>query len=822
MVHKRIKKAGLAGWPLVFFLWSIQGALAFFWLWFLPTDTTSAVAFGFSAARLVLLSLALFITFGSIVLFIQSRKSQIGQDWLNVNRRPLVWDLVYLSCIAIALLSPIVILVLYSLPDQPAYSSYASRLSPFAFWGMMSGLEAAIILASRRQGDTRALFQAIKPELRITISVLSFLVILGTIVLITRVGITPDRRVGAPAIPLWEWQILLILLIVAIFAFFPHIHANMKDKWIVLGIYIFALVFWLSQPINTAFTATPPRAPNFEIYPFSDPQVYAESAQAALAGHGFMWPDIPARPFYIALLTWFHLLGNQDYNNVILLQTLVLGFFPAALYLIGAKIGGRPLGLSVALFAIFRDINANISVPFASNVSYSKLFLSELPTALLISLVTLLSMRWLRQTDRPAWIPLLIGGLLGTATLIRTQSITLVAIIVFLAFVVIPNRKQWLMGSTVLVIGLTLILTPWLIRNYIATGGLVLDNPFTQTMTMTRRWSGSVDNVLLPRLPAENDAEYSGRMMRMALDHFRENPRFILQTAGNHFINNEIASLLAFPLRDAIVSPAEVLFPQHQFWKTTIRASQLPLFGFYVFLLCLGVAAAYRHHGLVGLLPLGFGLLYNFWTALFFTSGGRFLVPLDWSVYLYQMFGLLILGGLILAFTQGARQTVSAWLLKPFDDRPATPESDARSRRRFLLSLIMVLFLGLFLPVTEFIFPQKYPPLPQENIAQEIGLRPEEGEIALYGRAVYPRYYAAGEGEPGTAKLGYEPNEQARLVFFLIGPQSGLVVFEREEAPEFFPHTADVFMVGTYTSGYYSPRVVKVIEDAGSELYRNR
>jgi hypothetical protein len=182
----------------------------------------------------------------------------------------------------------------------------------------------------------------------------------------------------------------------------------------------------------------------------------------------------------------------------------------------------------------------------------------------------------------------------------------------------------------------------------------------------------------------------------------------------------------------------------------------------------------------------------------------------------------LVLGGFILAFTHGARQTVTAWILKPFNEPRLASEADTLTRRRFILSLILVLFLGAFLPLTEFIFPQKYPPLPQEKIAQEIGVKPEEGEIALYGRAIYPRYYAAGDGEPGTAKIGYEPNEKARLVFFLIGSQSGLVIFELDEAPNFFPHTADVFMMGMPTSGYFSPRIVRVIKDTRSELYMNK
>jgi hypothetical protein len=127
--------------------------------------------------------------------------------------------------------------------------------------------------------------------------------------------------------------------------------------------------------------------------------------------------------------------------------------------------------------------------------------------------------------------------------------------------------------------------------------------------------------------------------------------------------------------------------------------------------------------------------------------------------------------------------------------------------------------LGSFLPITESVFPQKYPPKSQTEITQEMGVTAREGETALYGRAVYPRYYEAQEGEPETAKPGYGKDEKARLVFFLIGPQNGLVIFELENAPPFFPHTSDVYMVGTQMGSYFSPRVVKVIKDSQTQLY---
>jgi hypothetical protein len=256
------------------------------------------------------------------------------------------------------------------------------------------------------------------------------------------------------------------------------------------------------------------------------------------------------------------------------------------------------------------------------------------------------------------------------------------------------------------------------------------------------------------------------------------------------------------------------------FWKTPLGRVQIPLLIFYLLLFSLGVAAAWHYHRWIGLLPLGLGMLYNLWTALFLSSGERFIVPLDWSVHLYELFGLLLLGGFVLSFADRAHENISAWVRMPSESAPATIESPAPLRRAFLLSLFLVLALGAFLPLTESIFPQKYPPKSQAEIIQEIGVTAQAGEIALYGRAVYPRYYDAGDGEPGTAKLGYGEAEAARLVFYLIGPESKLVIFELEDQPQFFPHTADVYMIGTQFESYFSPRVVKVVKGLQTELYK--
>ncbi len=353
-----------------------------------------------------------------------------------------------MCCILLAfftsLAAPLFIITLSSLKGNPLYPVYAVRLLPLFAWFGVSSLELALLVAWHRYRDAVKIIGPFRPLWKKIFFLFLALALIGVLAALTKIGFTPDKNLGSPATPFLEWQILLVLSIISVFAFLPRINLVLDDKWIAIGIYVFTVILWLSQPINPGYTATSPRAPVFEIFPFSDALIYAQSAQSALIGNGFLWPEVPARPFYIGFLTWLHLLGGQNYNNVIVLQTLVLAAFPAVLYLIGKEFGGRPLGLGISLLAIFRDINANGITLIAGNLTYSKLLLSELPAALLISLVALLSIRWMRLTKQTLWRPFLIGGILGVAALIRTQSIILLAVIIPLAFFVISNRKQWL------------------------------------------------------------------------------------------------------------------------------------------------------------------------------------------------------------------------------------------------------------------------------------------------------------------------------------------------------------------------------------------
>ncbi len=790
-------------YPTLFALWTVQGFLACLWLILLPSDSG-----GFSVGRWALLGIALTLGGLSALAWFRSRTRTA-----SLTLAPVIHNILYLLALAAALAAPLTLLSLHALGQAAyTYAAYASRLAPLAAWFTLAGLEWLWLRRPNRQ------LPITKYELRAFSVILAALVLTALLILATRWGLTPSRdgSFGYPASPFLEWQVLLALAVALTAAYLlPRLPQTRLDLFAFLLVYLFTCLLWLSDPLLPGFFATPPRAPNFEPYPFSDALIYAQYAQQALVGGGLLWPDIPTRPLYVSSLVWMHALAGQDYYNVITLQTLWLAFFPACLYLLGRELGSRPLGLMLALLAALRDITANHAAPFALNYTYSKLYFSETPTALVLVIFTILALRWMKS-PKPGRYTLLMGGIIGVAALIRLQSAILLAPLALVSLVPLwkTRRAEWIRSILWMTLGVVLALFPWLTRNYFAAGGLVVDNPISQSMVWARRWSGSSGNEGIPRLADETTAQYVSRLNSMALGHLKREPERILSSAANHFFNNLIASLQVFPVRDRLDSPSALLWPEHAFWQSGFRS--VPLTILYLVLFTLGLAAAWTHLRWVGLLPLALSLFYHAWTALFLSSGDRFLVPIDWTTYLYQAWGLLLLGQAALSGLRGAELRGAGWYPAQTKNHTDSVQAGKHPAPHWQLALTAtaILFVGASIPLSEVVFPQKY----TGNANCPFASR-ENNEICLQGRAIYPRYYESGDGEPGTAKLGYEVSDEARLVFWLAGPQPGLVILPLDSAPSFFPHAADVTIIGALDGESLRARVVQVEKDGQVVIY---
>ena len=803
-------------WSALFCVWALHGGFSL--LRFLiskrPPVNLSIEEFLLCGVLSFWIVLNLFLAFSIL------RKSAWLIQWLGLLNRPAVKDRVFVPA-SVALFLRICLGVFQSIAEQTTfwYAGYIRRLWPLldlATWILAEIIILILFFALQGRTEYKNFLKSLSSKLLI---VLALLGITALYISRTDMGIAPiykgDWARGLPAVPLLEWQILLACIFCVGMVFAESNQKILKvhrlDLWIAPAIWVVTAVLWLSQPIVPNSSALEPIAPNFEIHPFSDAQTYDEFAQSVLIGNGFGENKIPQRPLYVVFLAFLHVIAGQDYSRVIALQSLVFALFPVLLYFLGREFFGRPIGISIALLAILRDYTSNLVSPFTGNLSYSKVYLSEIPTAMLLILFLLIGMRWIKS-GFPAFSAFLMGGTLGVAMLIRTQVIVAFPMLLLFAFFTQPKKLLPIIkGALLASMTIILVVSPWLWRNWKLTGQLIFDNPESQMANLALRYNrlNGIDVDILP-LSNETNSEYNARLLDLATQAVHQNPTGIAKGIANSFINHGVSNILLFPLRNTLRSFDELWTPIDPFWQQWEGRPTFPqavLLAFYVSLFGLGLGFAWYKNGWLGLLPLAVNLIYNLWTSIALLSGQRFLLAMDWSIYLYYMIGLFALIGGFLFVLEKGRSMILGWC--EINSSQLAPQVDSQKWYRYALVGVLFFGIGLSLPLGEKAFPKRYQPIDQAQALSKLESSVSLGQSkldavcfrqiiegnrlsAVQGRAIYPRYYEAGGGESFTDSFGYKIADEARLVFEMIGPVNGRFVFPMTVPPDFFPNASDV------------------------------
>lgn len=783
----------------------------------LPSDTGGFL--GLSPLRWLLLSAIILPGIICLILSLPTTRNHLRIQFPDMDEPKAAMFIAMLIFIAILLMQLIFLLEdLYTGTGFYAYHAYAQRLSPVLVLYALLCFQSAGYLIFKKRQNFKFLPASEKPFLTSWGLTFFGLILLAALIAVNRLGLDPDPiGWGAPTVPLLEWQIWLAVVVCLLYRwfrntlFFQRISGWLKDhpilsNWMIsLAIWVFALFLWVSQPVPPGFFATSPRAPNFEIYPFSDAAFYDFHAQTLLIGEGYRGESIPPRPLYILFLAVTHLLVGQDYSQVILIQTGLLALFPVVTYWITRKLSSGVVGLVVSLFIILREWTSIVSTPFTSDISNSKLLFADLPAALMISLVLLLTIHWLQNPGKVI-SGLMAGGFLGISLLIRTQIIILLPVILlFYLLVCTRNRlplRKWVLPIILFIFGFTLAVAPWLSRSYRITGQFVFDHPESQTRVMAQRYYPDVELTDFDRKPGESTGEYNKRLSAAIRDQILTHPDQVIHFMASHFLNSEIANLQIFPVRFSITSIDELVKPQHAFWEEwhgKANPRQLAVMLLNLAVLSAGMVYLVKINTWLGILPLIFNLAYHFSNAAARNSGWRYLLPADWIFLLYFAAGLF---ALIMLGTDFVKHT----------GKPADEKSTSLPVFKLSAILLSVFLIGCLPLFAEKAFPRLYPIATVENTRQSLnesadrlpievrdGLRSllqDPQVVVMNGRMLYPRYYGEKEGEEKTGKTGYAPLPYARYVFLVAGNPEGTVIFPQTRADLPLRNAGDVILAG--------------------------
>jgi len=834
------------------------GIISLGWLFSIPNEG------GLSILRLgmiVLLGLGVVLPLICLTPLILKQISAYLEP-LNVeavtNRRVIFW-------LALIAINGIYLLLLAPEAQDIVARAMLTRLSPLIFYVTVLTILAIFLLLP---AQLPALRKSIPHQIYfLTLAIFAMLLLGWGVVWVIKWGVTPEvvgfNAMGIPILEVYVFLAWVIVLLVSKgLSFWRNKHPHGKfsgrlDALLAISLYFLAAIFWRNTPAPYNWFVTQPYPPNQQPYPSSDALRYDTTAQSVLIGEGLKTENSlrTLRPLYTGTLSILHAIGGPDYQPVVDLQPFVLAIFPVILYFLGRHLHSRMAGLFLALLILFREQTA-IELSDRITISHAKLLMADLPTAVVLSGFVLLVVIWLKS-DKPSWkMALFSGGALGAVMLIRYESLLLIAVVGIVSLV--KWRDHFSGGVRQFAIfsfGIILIITPWIYRNWQHHGMFFFDSPDGRLTAVIERaiavpptepevtvspkpTSVPIDQATQTtqeNFPAEPLSKSTPEIIKTPNEIFEkaaniisDRPQAVIISIVNHYLNSEIQSVLAMPttfrLPDSLIN-----FLYHKdvnrFWRNCCQAigyyermpywhswgklpnqAILPLIG-NLFLISVGITVSYWRLKWVGLFPLMAHMAFLAGIAIFRTSGGRYILPVNWILVVYYALGgiaLTVWGGKIL----GWMNTQPGWNVAAPGYHTTQRIWGNNRRVDVLIPIIGLLFLGCVLPIYESVFPQRYT---QESYQQmfstvEQALSPEKQDwfnswlstddaMIRFGQALYPRFLEAGSGEsdkdPSVMKRNYN-----RLTFSLIGPQNLRVHLPLTELENGFPNGEDVFVVG--------------------------
>lgn len=806
-----------------------------------PSEPGSSIILGLSLPRLILalglLSIAVFFSILSIKTSTdRAWADRILEQWFRNSRlRPMItlvagisFGLGWIGCF---------------LPFYRAgfLSVHWERIQPVMVFLLLAGFATlALILFKRSNLNLR--------ELRLSKTYRSSLLLFLPSILLIGTMLYTDFGVSAPE-DYWYGAgvpILLTQLMIAILGGVLFLQADRRwgskrfDLIVFFLIYGATAVLWAREPLQKSFLFIGPYPPNRVLYPFADAAIFDAASQFALIGQNFFLfnGQFFERALYISFLVYLHSIFGQDYGQLMAAQAAIFAVFPALVYLVGKSLNSRAIGFAAALVAAFRGANA-IAASNMIDMANPKMMLTDFPTAIGIALIVLFTCEWLKRPQQNWHYPLWIGGVIGLTLMLRTNTLVLLLLIPLYAFLAFSHQwKTWLVSSFLILLAAFAITLPWELRNE-ALGGQMYGSIVDKFQNVIqRRYTPPQPDAFLPERELLSFLSFRQTQIILALSETN-----IMQEPScngtecfvpNHFLHNIMTSILIFPTSPILDELRYTVKERFAYWQPdwagTFTVPAFLFFALNLFFILVGIRISWEQRGLAGLVPLAIFMFYNLSNGFARTSGGRYIVPIDWIVTVYFLIGVfqsIMLFSGVLGFR---------WIpfLQSSEERTHRQIPAKRELARTVMILGILFGLGALVPLAERLYPERYASFDvskalserEAQIAsaglslQEINsfLQNPNAEISV-GRALYPRYYVEFEGEVHfypVVVMGFP-----RTTFTLVGNEGEKGVVLPGEKPEYFPHAVDTLVLGCKEEYYVDALAVILLDETGAIYTRS-
>ena len=600
-----------------------------------------------------------------------------------------------------------------------------------------------------------------------------FLLLLAVLIYLTKIGLVCDTGYwNVPGIPVSGLQMLTVLVFLAVILFaktrfFQAKHEKAEKVLSILLpilIYVAALLVWGFTPMFKHHFSLEPALPLLQPYPASDARVHDLGAISILKGYGIFFRGFTDKPLYMVYLAILHLIAKNDYSLITWLQLLLLSLIPVVLFMIGKKYRDSVFGLALAAVIIIQQRNAIfLSHKIASaNV---KLLITEEITLLGILLCVYLLFQWLRTGKYSTAV--LLGGVIGAMSLVRLNPlilIPLVAIIGILKFR--KSRGACVKQLALCAAGFLLVFTPWIV-----TGVDANNTPWVITkinFIINDRIKNTVETSMLEESPvrseflfaAQAEADQNAQLGsipewtpdRILTSGINVSSNDIRETDDgdksfaflfvNHYLHNFSTSFLALP--DAPIFDDLDTIQQREYyrdvnqWDGSFEGSQIVCIVFNLLFFSAGLAAAWKKHRWVGLIPLFVFLTYDISLSAAVNSGSRYIVPINWVIFFYYLYG-------IYALLNSAFRIIHP--VRALQEEPSVDRMVGSQKRGIILSFLPLILIASLIPVANLVLPKvvhAQKPVASQTLITKI--MEEKGNITQIwiGEILYPYYQIYG------------------------------------------------------------------------------
>jgi len=807
-----------------FSLWSLiaglEGLAALFFVAREPSEAESVFVFGLSFQRLFIVTGVLFLALFFVIVAIVHFYRLISWNE-SINKNPILIRYILASVVILEL---IVLHLLFLVPDYyfPVFAGYLSRLKPVLFWFALVFAQTIIFLAYYGGVSLISLkgWRGKKP-------VLIVLVIIGLVwglVALTGIGMIPDEFYwNVAGVPVLAGQLWIGVGIILIAWFLYERYLAQKGSTrttsliIFIGIWVVAAIVWIKTPLAPTFNAPGPYLPSNEIYPFVDAALFDLGAQSALYGKGLFFGFFIDRGLLMGFLALVHMIFGQNYHVVVNVQAAAFAVFPALLYLLGQKLHSNSAGVMAATLAILKVSNAIAGGKFIST-SHPKLMLTEFPTGIVLVLFSLILISWLVASNSKAYYLAGIGASVGVGILLRNHVFFMVPVVLILGVVIWKRDwKRAFRDALLLVAAFFVTVAPWMWRNQMVAGEpLFFLAQFNRVIEERYQPQSHLNQNRIASTPSPRALTTHISLSRTIRDDVIELAQY--EFIPKHFVHNLITSVLILP-PSPVLDDLRHVVEDYPYWGRTtfstpggISGSKGVFLAANLIVISIGIGAAWKRVKFIALVPLGVFLFYNLANAFARTSGGRYIVPVDWVIYFYYAIGSIEI----------IRFCISAigFHVNIFFENLVVHDPDEGNGKlnwgRAGLAILPFFLTVAMLPVIEFASPGEKPPETTDSLLTQLdeisffeksGLLRQDVEqflenqdaLLISGHGFYPRYYSFEEGEPILPGqiTPYTPREFPRLVFTLLLPNGDRPVLLPIDKPRLhFPDAAEVIIGG--------------------------